>query len=493
MARPSETQGREGILCDKPLGKRKCGKKLLGDDGLKCLRCKGILSYRDLLRKAVEKGYLSPEDIEEVLKSIPELQKLKLEQRKSKMWTIPTISDVKDRDYREARRINDIRSRIWFWGGVTSACNLHNQVVEVLRSGGDDVLRAEELYQGKSDKLSKRSEDLLNPFVILCSDLNHIWSCRKLIEDVRQYLDREIWLEIPGQIEIESPAITGVSPSKERAGYYKYIYNPYELAIETLSKLQRELRKAFDSSKDKLVQIQAIWKVHKELEDSPLKHFFGYFSLDSLIRDRNEKDSSDFERDPNSEAHKLKKEHERIAKKSDIYLDFEEGAFPMWRGTSGTFAPLGCLTDQTKLTDDNLEYREKLRAFIIEKMIKNSQEGRGFSIVINGATIIYRLGSHQWQADVEVPQEIVNLLGFPVKAKNGLLLPEAWAVEELYLIKMYTRFKKLEEKEALKDVAQRFFELYRGFVEKYGTVRSEEEAIERLEEAIRANGLYLPH
>ena len=208
-----------------------------------------------------------------------------------------SASDLKQK---ELLLSEELKEKIYMSYWPTSYTFLHNHVVDALRRGGKDVFKAEKLYkQGK--KVQKESEKFLNPELVLETYLDRIEKFKTGIEEVnrdpigKEIINRSDWLQSSHNLNQEHYYDAKYNKNKVRERKrklasmvkveecefepafgtinkgIKYSWNHYELALFELGEFEKELKEAYNSTTNKIKQIQNMWQVIDKFDDSANK------------------------------------------------------------------------------------------------------------------------------------------------------------------------------------------------------------------------------
>ena len=358
-------------------------------------------------------------------------------------------------DYAEAVAAEELNERLGRFEGVFSNIFPHNHVAEAYRDTGyiEKFMRAMSSWSAHSlqpKKVPRAVNVLLKPELVWHHYLSAIQSFKETLAEAQDLLDHE------AEVVVQSPnheRYAGLYPMVEfeecvadyvfvgngmqlapgKGKGWKYTFNPFELALAVLSEFERAILGFYDLEVSKIEKIMAMKKIADDFQEN------ANYRIASGAMCRSVSMPFSLEHQKGHPAWKLRLQNKNVGAGSDLYLRFDEVYFVTQTPAGEAAIPAtGVLDAGSRMVYHSLSNRVMLRHAIYSAL-----EDRG-RVVINGVAYERALipvkgeVSKGFIADGQSYQELANLLGEPVQQANGvLLLPEAWAAEEVQLVKAF--------------------------------------------------------
>ncbi len=389
------------------------------------------------------------------------------------MLGIPTRSDVKDSKYQRSVLAERMRDNLSRWPTIDLVYNHIIDVayyVKIKFSLNERVLL--NLYKTENNparlalKIIGVSEEKINPYLnpesILNEYLSRIKEYRENLniaekEDLAQttviiktnahpnknyYYDGE---DNKNKVEEKKREfeknLVSCEPykvhfnQKDEDGF-KVSFDPVKLARFELDAYEKALKETSVYSVPYL-QLFAMGEIIKTFDDSANKDLFDR----EIINSFNPEWPQGLEAKVGEEAYMLHEEYKNIAKRSDIYLRFDESYIEVkkTKNTGSSISSEILFKNEDPLTFYSLGLRQSLRDNI-DFLIK-----RNAKFVFNGATYTplgYPNIKSYSSLDSIIEHNLVNILGVPIHSPKTLF-PEAWAQKEVELVKKYRAGEKV--------------------------------------------------
>lgn len=387
-------------------------------------------------------------------------------------WGIPTRSDVKDPEYHEILRLEELNEKIQEWRWPTSSTFLHNHVVAALRFAGEDPLKAEQVYKGGEYKGDFR--EFLNPQTVLDYSLQALSGYEQALTEARPYiprLEKEDY-DIETTVRYPKPLPEGVREEKIILKWYRegkekgwrYTFKPWGLISRELTSLREDLEEALDTEENPIKQIQVLWQVLDSHDRSLVKEL-----ASGALRIPLEKTSYAMERDKRTETGRLHSLNAQIAAESDVYVRFDEiYLVQKRRGKVIIQSPLQGIVDPERRFDSGgLWIRSGVRDYLGEQFTKERR------IVFNGIEIVEdglaKVGEGGYTFGLKTSQEsplwIINLIAKPVEINGEVRMPEEWAVRERDMVNEYRGLvlEKALQIKPVHPVVEKLLSTYEGY------------------------------
>jgi len=360
------------------------------------------------------------------------------------MLGIPTQSDVKDENYQKAVRVENLEKAILKsqWPTNPHTAEAHCREKDVVRL----------------HTVARRTNPSLDAQGLLDQYLNTITACRATLDEADregflqtqahiqtgQHLtfieeDTHGWLQrkidtfrgrpTPGAADANLITVQengkGYSAFSGEYTNWSYRFNPRTLAYRELELFENAMREAYANGKDDIERVLGLYDTAKRFDNREQKHFvdmtlFPYVGWPWSM-----------EGEEGTEAWRLRKEHDRIARESDIHLQFDESDFYIKTDERGRYiaAKASDILSPT-LTVEGLSARTIVRDGI-EHAIELKTE-----VVLNG--VRYRRdGVDSYVTDQEAPSSIADIFGAPVRTPQGYLAPQEELRDERELVQQY--------------------------------------------------------
>lgn len=368
-------------------------------------------------------------------------------------WGIPTRSDVRNAEYHEILRLEELNEKIREQRWPTSTIFLHNHVAGALRFVGEDPLKAEQVYKsgeyrpGLITKLKGKPNfrEFLNPQGVLDDSLQALSKYEQALAEARPYiphLEKEDYTiettarysELPEGVKEEKTTLKWYGNGKEKG--WRYTFKPWDLVSRELTSLRKDLEKVLETEDDPIKQIQLLWEALDSHGNSPAKRLAG-----GALRIPLEKTSYQMEHDQKTEAGQLHAFNEQVAAGSDIYVRFDEIYLVQKRGSERILSsPFRNIIDPEEIfTSGGLWVRTGIRDYLREQFMKERR------VVFNGIEVaesgLSQVGKGLYEpglkASQELPQWIVNLIAKPIEVNGKILTPENWIIREREMVNDY--------------------------------------------------------
>ncbi|MBL8159077.1 hypothetical protein JNJ66_01335 [Candidatus Saccharibacteria bacterium] len=371
------------------------------------------------------------------------------------MLGIPSRAEAVEQypDYAEAVRRDDLALQLLGLRQIFLRVSAHNHVAEAYRDAGliERFMAAGEITRINPKRVPKRVAERLNPRWVLERYVAAIGRYRTVLQQARDLLD------VPTVTVIQTTAhlplgglydcvaveevvtdqvigAAGISVEPGRGRGWQYSFNLYELAMRLLDEFEQQLGLQLERALTPFEQIVAMVRVATGMEEE------GNFQLvDGRLPALYSARSGSMEIAEGHPVQQLFLRHAALTAESDIALRFDDQYFALGRGAGRGMVPSGCLlTDEQRFHHQQLGHRMALRRQVVQAVAESGQA------VIHGVAyrpeaIVMEDGvTSGYAADGTVHQEIVNLLGVPVRQQDGtVVLPDAWAEEEVELVTAY--------------------------------------------------------
>ncbi len=348
------------------------------------------------------------------------------------MFGIPTRSDVKNEKYQRAVIAEGLRRRLDEFSWPTSTCFIHNHVVGSEPTDLEPAFVLEHyigcISRFREDLAKAASLGLVLPKIETISTAHpnqELYVYGPINTPMARTRKRGIAKKLVVVTPVKKPF-----EHDERDGF-NIRYAPAELAEHELAEYETALKQAARSSMDPRKQLERMKGVIEKFDNSAHKELLSHGLVDSF----NPEWPCSIEERILTKAHRLKKQNQRIAGASDIYLRFDE-VYVVTKGQNvESRIPAQVLLDQSDpLTSSQLWHRQSIRD-CIDRKVKDKGE-----FVFNGIKYTPQLTEgdkvDSYTASGSVPTEFTNILG--IQTTNGkTTTPEEWAREEIKLARQY--------------------------------------------------------
>lgn len=372
------------------------------------------------------------------------------------MLGVPTRSDAMaiSAEYADAVVAEELDEKLRRFRDVLGGVFPHNHVTEAYRDTGniERFMSVRNIWDIKPRRLPRGVVALLKPELVRDHYLDAVRAFRVTLEETRAMLDHKTetvvqtyehkpynglyplvsYAECVADYVYEGNAIV----LREGQGRgWEYSFNPYQLVTMILEEFERTILSMYDLEPSKIEKIMAMMKVAKDFQDGS-----NYRLAEGAMSRYGTGSPFSIERREGHGVHKLYLQNERISKKSDLALRFDEMYFISKTERSEMMIPAsGLVEPEERMMYFMLSHRVMLRSIFDRVLV-----GKGRA-VLNGVgyvkATLYVGGQavNGFVTDGQSYQELVNLLGRPVQQPDGVVVqPEAWAAEEVQLVEAFS-------------------------------------------------------
>jgi len=318
------------------------------------------------------------------------------------MLGIPTRSDVKDEIYHKSIEFESARTGLeGLLNSAVCKIHMHNKVNNAFRMAGVSNLTDIEAVYENGILTNNQARGFLDSNKIIGNYFN-------IIDSIKQILVKN--KDLFSQPVNHTNFIITHSKGETRSGIE---------SVDCPNLLQKILQSISEYEKDLSFQTSHMYAPEKQIHET-YKILIKYEeqikqiaeTVSSIKNPDGEPTLWEYRYLENSEAHQKEQTHKNSAKKSDIYLTFDERILSFNKPTCGGVSTHDIFNQNYQ----GLCARYKLRTEI-SRVLKEKGSIRINSFKINSST---KDGNTVYSTYQDIPHELVNLIGQPVKKKNRI-------------------------------------------------------------------------